>query len=318
MLGARVGVRTLTGLGSATFSDQSRSSSSSSCSSWAPKPNALRLSSPFRFGSKRCRNNNSNNNSFQIQTQSMLIVSCKSSSGRFGGRSGNAHDRNDHDFLEASLLLSETVLHHRMRRQGYQEERKWPSPGQSTPFSVQLKKPRVNVDVIGENFLRRFQNPTIFLKISCDGDFLLPIIVGEFAVEKLIDPQWEDKNGVFPDQFNFVRDLVEKLGYQVTMVRITERVTNTYFARLYFSKAPIFVSRQIVLEDAIKIGYGMGRTRDTKCTYDVSLDSAADGPDILLEELDLVKNMNLAIKEERYKDAAMWRDKLVKLRESST
>ncbi|KAM4128996.1 hypothetical protein ACJW30_02G211400 [Castanea mollissima] len=342
MLGARVGVRTLTGLGSATFSDQSRSSSSSSCSSWAPKPNALRLSSPFRFGSKRCRNNNSNNNSFQIQTQSMLIVSCKSSSGRFGGRSGNAHDRNDHDFLEASLLLSETVLHHRMRRQGYQEERKWPSPGQSTPFSVQLKKPRVNVDVIGESFLRRFQNPTIFLKISCDGDFLLPIIVGEFAVEKLIDPQWEDKNGVFPDQFNFIRDLVEKLGYQVTMVRITERVTNTYFARLYFSKpgkndilsvdarpsdainvanrckAPIFVSRQIVLEDAIKIGYGMGRTRDTKCTYDVSLDSAADGPDILLEELDLVKNMNLAIKEERYKDAAMWRDKLVKLRESST
>lgn len=101
MLGGRVCVRTVTGLGSTTFSDQSRSSSSS----WAPKPNALRLSSPFRFGSKRCRNNN-NNNSSQIQSQSMLIVSCKSSQGRFGGRSGNAHDRNHHDFLEASLLLS--------------------------------------------------------------------------------------------------------------------------------------------------------------------------------------------------------------------
>ncbi|KAK4583811.1 hypothetical protein RGQ29_021796 [Quercus rubra] len=301
MLGARVCVRTVTGFGSTTtFSDQTRSSSSSSYSSWAPKPNALRLSSPFRFGNKRCRNNNNNNNnnnnSSQIQSQSMLIVSCKSSRGRFGGRSGNAHDRNDHDFLEASLLLSETVLHYRMRRQGYREERKWPSPGQPTPFSVQLKKPRVNVDLIGESFLRRFQNPTIFLKISCDGDFLLPIIVGEFAVEKLIDPQWEDKTGDSPDQFNFIRDLVEKLGYQ----------------------APIFVSRQIVLEDAIKIGYGMGRTRDSKATYDVSLDSAADGPDILSEELYLVKNMNLAIREERYKDAAMWRDKLVKLRESST
>uniref|UniRef100_A0A7N2MFS4 BFN domain-containing protein n=1 Tax=Quercus lobata TaxID=97700 RepID=A0A7N2MFS4_QUELO len=46
-------------------------------------------------------------------------------------------------------------------------------------------------------------------------------------------------------------------------------------------KAPIFVSRQIILEDAIKIGYGMGRTRDTKSTYDVSLVSAVDGPDIL-------------------------------------
>ncbi|XP_030923915.1 uncharacterized protein LOC115950805 isoform X3 [Quercus lobata] len=297
MLGARVCVRTVAGFGSTTtFSDQTRSSSSSSCSSWAPKPNALCLSSPFRFGNKRRRNNNSFQIQIQSKSQSMLIVSRNSSQGRFGGRSGNAHDHNDHDFLEASLLLSETALHYRMRRLGYREERKWPSPGQSTPFSVQLKKPRVNFDLIGESFLRRFQNPTIFLKISCDGDFLLPIIVGEFAVEKLIDPQWEDKNGDSPDQFNFIRDLVEKLGYQ----------------------APIFVSRQIVLEDAIKIGYGMGRTRDTKSTYDVSLDSAADGPDILSEELYLVKNMNFAIREERYKDAAMWRDKLVKLRESST
>ncbi|XP_065626537.1 receptor-like protein Cf-9 homolog [Quercus suber] len=37
-------------------------------------------------------------------------------------------------------------------------------------------------------------------------------------------------------------------------------------------KAPIFVSRQIALEDAIKIGYGMGKKCDTKSTYDVSLD----------------------------------------------
>ncbi len=33
--------------------------------------------------------------------------------------------------------------------------------------------------------------------------------------------------------------------------------------------------------------------------------SAADGPDVLSEELDLVKNMNLAIREERYNDAGM-------------
>lgn len=31
--------------------------------------------------------------------------------------------------------------------------------------------------------------------------------------------------------------------------------------------------------------------------------SAIDGPDLLVEELALVSNMNLAIKEERYKDA---------------
>ena len=103
MLGARVCVRTVTGFGSSTtFSDQTRSSSSS----WAPKPNALCLSSPFRFGNKRRRNNNSSQIQIQSKSQSMLIVSRNSSRGRFGGRSGNAHDRNDHDFLEASLLLS--------------------------------------------------------------------------------------------------------------------------------------------------------------------------------------------------------------------
>ena len=36
-------------------------------------------------------------------------------------------------------------------------------------------------------------------------------------------------------------------------------------------QAPIFVSRQIVLEDAIKISYGMRKKRDTKSTYDVFL-----------------------------------------------
>jgi hypothetical protein len=36
------------------------------------------------------------------------------------------------------------------------------------------------------------------------------------------------------------------------------------------------------------------------------LSSAADGPDILSEELDMVNNMNLAVKEERYKDAGIF------------
>ncbi|KAK6924541.1 hypothetical protein RJ641_010741 [Dillenia turbinata] len=48
--------------------------------------------------------------------------------------------------------------------------------------------------------------------------------------------------------------------------------------------------------------------------YDVSLDSAADGPDTLAVELNLVRNMKLAVNEEQYNDAAMWRDKLTDLR----
>jgi len=38
--------------------------------------------------------------------------------------------------------------------------------------------------------------------------------------------------------------------------------------------------------------------------------SASDGPDALAEELDIVKNMNLAIKEERYNDAGTFEGSL--------
>ncbi|KAE8657807.1 hypothetical protein F3Y22_tig00116981pilonHSYRG00003 [Hibiscus syriacus] len=144
-----------------------------------------------------------------------------------------------------------------------------------------------------------------------------------------------------PDQFNLVKHVVERLEYKVKMVRITERVVNTYFAKLYFTKpgendaisvdarpsdainvanrckAPIYVSKRILLEDAIRIGYGMGRVCDRKSTYDVLLDSAAGGPDLLTEELNLVRNIDLAVEEERYNDAALLRDKLMKLRHSS-
>lgn len=36
--------------------------------------------------------------------------------------------------------------------------------------------------------------------------------------------------------------------------------------------------------------------------------SAADGPDFLSEELDMLKNMKIAIYEERYKDAGISRE----------
>ncbi|XP_021649886.2 bifunctional nuclease 2 isoform X3 [Hevea brasiliensis] len=224
-----------------------------------------------------------------------ILISCNSSRGSSsdgGGQSTNAHDDHDHDFLQASLLISETRIHYLMRRQGFQEEMRWRLPGRWNPFAVLSKESRPEMSFIGHEFLGRFQNPTIFLKVSCDGDFLLPIIVGEFAIEKLVDNILEgDDNGDCPDQFQLVKNLVERIDYE----------------------APILVSKQIVFTDAIRISYGIG---DRKPTYDISLDSPADGPDSLSEELYIVKNMNLAIKEQRYVDAAVWRDKLMELRQS--
>ncbi|XP_038721478.1 bifunctional nuclease 2-like isoform X2 [Tripterygium wilfordii] len=319
MLEAQLCLRTGSGFGA--FSDQAYSTR---CVKYSfTGSSSFRLS--FRFGFKTTP--------LRGGPRSALI-SCNSSyrGGFFGARSGNG---DDHDYLEASILVPETISHYRMRKQGFGEQFKRPPYGKLSLSIVQAKEPRVRT--IEEDFLRRFQSPTIFLKISCDGDFLLPISVGEFAIQKLIDTLQENANGECPDQFELIRDVSERLGCNVKVVRIVERVLNTYFARIYFGKggneilsvdarpsdamiianrcrAPIYVSKEIVFTDAIRLGYGISRVHDRKPTYDVSLDSAIDGPDPLAEELGLLMNMNLAAKEERYKDAAMLRDKLMKLR----
>ncbi|XP_073220655.1 bifunctional nuclease 2 isoform X2 [Cicer arietinum] len=167
------------------------------------------------------------------------------------------------------------------------------------------------------------------------------LLSGKIAIEKLIDAEAEQESEDCPDRFQFVNNLVERLDHEVLMVRITERVVSTYFAKLYLSqpgksdiigvdarpsdainvanrcKAPIYVSKQIVFTDAIRLGYGMGRVHNKKAIYDVLLDSPIDGPDSVAEELSMMHNMHLAIKQERFNDAAIWRDKLENLRKSS-
>ncbi|KAL4582789.1 hypothetical protein LXL04_007348 [Taraxacum kok-saghyz] len=263
-----------------------------------------------------------------------VVISCNSSRGR---RSEDYGYQDGDDYLEASVLMTETLMHYQMRIQGYQEAIKWQPTARLSPISGQGKSLRTNIQTFGPEFLSQYRNPTIFLKISCDcdGDYLLPIIVGEYAVEKLIGSTLEDEG--FPNHFQLVRNIVGKLGYEVKMVQITERVDSIYFANICFHKAgtkdirvdarpsdainvakrckaPIYVSKQIVLTDAVKIVYGVNKLRNKKPTYDVFLDSAIEGPDVVAEELDLVTKMNLAVKDERYTDAAMWRDKLLKLR----
>ncbi|KAI3980591.1 hypothetical protein MKX01_025156 [Papaver californicum] len=295
------------------------------CSSSSSSSLSLQLGCCSR---KRLRNksNSDDNNKLKI------IISCKASSpgNNSRRRSGFGDERNDDDYVQAFLLYSETIRHYQLRKQGFVEETKL------SPFSTQAKYITPNT-TIGHGFLRRFQNPTVFLKIACDGDLLLPIVVADSAIQKLIDVSREDENVDRPSQFQLIKNLGLKLGYETLMVRITERVVNTYYAKIFFRKpgekvvlsvdarpsdainvakrckVPIFVNKQIVLTDATKIVYGARRRNYSKTAYDVYLDSAAEGPDLLSEELDLLKNMNLAVKEERYKDAALMKFKLTKL-----
>ncbi|KAG0457229.1 hypothetical protein HPP92_022055 [Vanilla planifolia] len=258
-----------------------------------------------------------------------------------GNASPAPHLRRDDDgeqYFQASLLVPETIRHYNLWKKGFTEETKWHSTAHKYPFAVHRRGVNSTFDSMGHGFLRRFQSPTVFLKIACDEDLLFPIIVGEFAIIRLIDAINGEVQEECPNLFHFLQNVVGTLGYEVKMVCITDRVVNTYHARIDLTKAvdntnisiearpsdalnvaerfkaPIYVKREIVMKDAIKIFYGTWRERSTKTVYDVSLDSAPEVKDTLSEELDLVQKMNLAVLEERFEDAAMWRDKLSKLR----
>ena len=67
---------------------------------------------------------------------------------------------------------AETFSHYHMWKHRFQPEFQWKSSTPSIPLS------RTDNTLLRHGFLQRFKNPTIFLRISCDGDYILPIVVG--------------------------------------------------------------------------------------------------------------------------------------------
>nr|GMD53401.1 bifunctional nuclease 2 [Ipomoea batatas] len=235
MLGSQLGVLTISGAGVLTDYAQTTTrcwiSSSRSYSSSLPLLRRRGCSFQLVRSPKRhcmiCRK----------PSRATVEMSSKSSRGSSGRKSNHSEDR-DGDYVEAVVLVSETIKHHRMRLKGFQENTQWESFAHLSPFSVRANDPRgIDVSFIGTGFLRRYQSPTIFLKISCDGDFVLPIIVGNVLFLHLLSQclclgLLQD----CPNQFQLIRNLLEKLDYEVKMVKITEKVVNTYFTRILFQK----------------------------------------------------------------------------------
>ncbi|XP_020978517.1 bifunctional nuclease 2 isoform X2 [Arachis ipaensis] len=291
MLCSRFCVRTIPGV--ATVADHGNATR---CSSTCVPHSSLAMDlSPLHHHAPSLRTS-------RLRCRKSVLISCDSSRGPSRTRSsfGDHHD----DYLEASLLLSETISHYHMWRHRSQEELQWKSSTPSIPIAVQGRNLRSDNNLMRQSFLQRFQNPTIFLKISCDGDYILPIVVGKVAIEKLIDPEVEE-NGVCPDQFQLAKNVVERLDHEPgksNIISVDARPSDAINIANR-CKAPIYVSKQIVLADAIRLGYGMGRAHNKRPTYDVVLDSAVDGPDLVAEELSMMNNMHIAIKQEKFEDA---------------
>ncbi|KAI5078426.1 hypothetical protein GOP47_0006097 [Adiantum capillus-veneris] len=252
----------------------------------------------------------------------------RSSDTNSNGSSPFRWDAGDSEYLEAQVLEAVSLL-----------------PSQGHLFMTLANGGEVEIDHVNPpkgRLLYRSRNPTIFLKILSETEVLLPIIVGDMAVRMLMKALRGDESSVRPNQYQLMRDLIDALNYEIRMVKVTQRVADTYLARIFIGrpgeeemrsvdarpsdavnlavrcKVPIYVNKDIVFKDGVKPVHTSTQTAAAKArkysNHVSALDRPQNGHDLVAEEMNLVKNMLLAAVEERYSDAAHWRDKLKILR----
>ncbi|KQK14320.1 bifunctional nuclease 1 [Brachypodium distachyon] len=180
----------------------------------------------------------------------------------------------------------------------------------------------------------------IVLKMEDGSDLLLPIIVMETpsimllaALRNIRIPR--------PTIYNVVKEMTEMMGYTVRLVRITEMVHDAYYSRLYLAKngneeetisfdlkpsdainiafrckVPIQVNKRIAYNNGLKVVQPKpsGSYVNSGQIQIMRLDKPDDQPCFEAQEFDLVRSMLIAAVEERYKDAAQYRDQLFMFR----
>ncbi|MBA0866586.1 hypothetical protein Goshw_022561 [Gossypium schwendimanii] len=184
-------------------------------------------------------------------------------------------------------------------------------------------------------------HPAIVLKMEDGTGLLLPIIVLEMP-SVLLMAAMSNVQIPRPTMYQVVKDMIEKMGYSVKLVRVTKRVHEAYFAQLYLTKVgdetesvsfdlrpsdainiavrckvPIQVNKYLAYSDGMRV-IESGKLSVQSTASDVlphaELDQPSGQPCLDSEEFKIVGDLNEAISQERYKDAADLRDKLDKFR----
>ncbi|CAK9178492.1 unnamed protein product [Ilex paraguariensis] len=184
-------------------------------------------------------------------------------------------------------------------------------------------------------------HPAIVLKMEDGSGILLPIIVLEMP-SVLLMAAVRNVQIVRPTMYQVVMEMIGKMGYAVKLVRVTKRVHEAYFAQLYLTKmgddsvcisfdlrpsdainiavrckVPIQVNKYLAYSDGMRVIESAKLSMQGSSSVGVlftQLDQPSGQPCIETKEFDLLRNMLIAAVEERYRDAAKWRDKLVQLR----
>ncbi|KAK1302511.1 Bifunctional nuclease 1 [Acorus calamus] len=256
-----------------------------------------------------------------------VVVHCAFSSSSDGnGSMAENFSENDEDYVNSSVIEAVEV------KSG------------SEGFLIKMRDGRhmkcVHNNPQGGNVPDYAPHPAIVLKMEDGSDLLLPIIVLEMP-SVLLMAAVRNVPIARPTLYQIMKEMIEKMGYSVQLVRVTRRVHEAYFAQLYLAKignemericfdlrpsdainiavrckVPIQVNKHLAYSDGMRV------VEPAKLAMQIPTDgllfTEMDRPDgqpcIETKEFCLIRNMKIAAVEERYRDAAQWRDKLAQLR----
>ncbi|KAL4198882.1 hypothetical protein AMTRI_Chr03g142280 [Amborella trichopoda] len=259
--------------------------------------------------------------------EGMTVKCTSSSSSRGNGSMAENFNENDEDYVNSSVLEAVEV------KSG------------SEGFMIKMRDGRhlrcVHNNPQGGHLPDYAPHPAIVLKMEDGSDLLLPIIVLEMP-SVLLMAAVRNVQIARPTLYQILKEMIEKMGYAVKLVRVTKRVHEAYFAQLYLTKVgdesekfsfdlrpsdainiavrcqvPIQVNKHLAYSDGMRV------IEPPKVAVEVPLSDGLlftelDRPDgkacVETKEFNLVRNMLIAAVEERYRDAAQWRDKLTQLR----
>lgn len=184
-------------------------------------------------------------------------------------------------------------------------------------------------------------HPAIVLKMEDGTGLLLPIIVLEMP-SVLLMAAMTNVQIARPTMYQVVKEMVDKMGYEVRLVRVTKRVHEAYFAQLFLSKVgnasecvsfdlrpsdainiavrckiPIQVNKYLAYSDGMRV-IESGKISTPAPASDGLLFTEQDRPNgqacLDTKEFNILSKMMQAVDEERYDEAAEWRDKLGQFR----
>ncbi|KAK8683755.1 hypothetical protein V6N13_039805 [Hibiscus sabdariffa] len=180
-------------------------------------------------------------------------------------------------------------------------------------------------------------HPAIVLKMEDGTGLLLPIIVLEMP-SALLMAAVRNIQIARPTMYQVVKNMIDKMGYSVKLVRVTKRVHEAYFAQLHLTKVgdetelvtfdlrpsdainiavrckvPIQVNKNLAYSDGMRV-IESGNPPASDGLLFTELDQPSGQYCLDTEEFHIVCNLNKAINQERYKDAADLRDKLGEFR----